>query len=210
MIVVYGAGGGAGSIELVFGGGHASIAFTRAARYVSWVRTENSKSILTKFKKGIWSDPTYRVEIPTAEDGNEGALSEQDALNEWENGVVEEGKQYAERMRHELGNDNPAYRRYAAKGEDGGFSLEYQHLHEKYNCVEIVKRLLTAAGGYERIGWVLPTLTVAGVCRDAGAMHVALVNPQTSWGAAPNGFFGEDINVGKSILPFPHRSKRPG
>lgn len=207
MIVVYGAAGG-GSLEVALGGGHSSIAFTGLGEksfYMSWVR--QGKAALQKYSTGIWGDATYRIELPTEEDGNKGGLSEGRAFMRFLQ-LCAQGKQRAREMREYLGADNPAAGQWQDKAGmrvmNDFLDLNYSHLYTQYNCVQITKMFLTEAGGYDKLrSFGLPSLTVTGICTDAGNIHYALKQSIRDWSLDyPEGFFADDIYKGKNIIPW--------
>ena len=82
MIIVYiQAGSDATRVVSFTWTGHASLALTSTPTFLSYVTTPGSKYDHAQFKKGCWSNPLYRIQLTTQEDGGTSQLSEANIWN---------------------------------------------------------------------------------------------------------------------------------
>ncbi|MBX3540058.1 MAG: hypothetical protein KF735_20625 [Chelatococcus sp.] len=200
MIVVYGMANG-GAFELRLGGGHAAVALTglgHDSTYISWIRKGRSP-VFDAFKKGPFGDPVYRVCIPSDEDLKYNIGISERATYDW---IY---KEFAgEGMRRY--RESPHLHRVD--------SLPFGPLYYDFNCVDIVKKSLVVSHAYDYAKPVLPTFTVAGICRDAARIRRAVLqridaaglpHPPETASRLKIAFFSEDIRRGQNLEPSgPH------
>ena len=204
MIIVYGMAGCA--LEAAAFMGHAAVALVDNNRrmFVSWVGTARGKPILTRFAKGSFSDPYYRVRIPTDEDGGIASGISATAAMQWiDNGLRQACAQaysdYANEYTPVLASANLGTDPYGAVGQMYG------------NCVKFAIAVLTAAGGYAVLAangccTGAFTVTVLGLCQDAARMREESLGMGTNDPGAtddPNhAFFAADVMAGQNYQPY--------
>ncbi len=202
MLIVYTQAGTdlMGTFGLTSIGGHAAIAVlsTRSKVYISWVTQPGAHGLryeLDRFSKAGWSDPVYRVQLPTVEDGVSSRLSAEKALGWWDKGIYRE----AEAHLAEWNMQRPA-------GRDLRSALT-----AKYNCAEIVRKLLMAAGAEQYNPSWSDAWTPDNVARLASFLHRRigdeLQQAGEAWPAevAPATFFASDTLAGRNVHPWPKK-----
>lgn len=202
MLIVYTQAGAelVGSVGLTSLGGHAAIAVLGGDRdrYLSWVTSVGRGGLdyeVDHFAKAGWSDPVYRVQIPTIEDGVTSGMSCNAALQWWDKDFYVEAQAYA----NEWGLDKTRLQDYR------------QVLSSKYNCAEIVRKILLAAGGSAyNPSWSSASLPDT-AARLASDLHRqvgdGLQHAHQQWPAEPGAatFFRNDPLRGRNVLPWPNK-----
>lgn len=227
MIIVYTqAGCGlARALGITSLAGHASIAFTAYRTYFSWVTTSGSKYDLDRFKTGGWSDPCYRIQIPTQEDGVASQMSELHGVSWWYTGKAQSANKdtssnYTKTQGGMLGLAE-AHREKWDKAPAKAGENPRSVLSGDLNCAEVVRKFLKAAGAEQYVpGNLYSTSDKGGVAAftpDLVARYAARIHTEVGnafRGAWPNekmhlwsnpGFFNEDKKAGKNIFPWPNK-----